>query len=141
MFAAEFEPAETNGRRRSPRAPVSFDISIGQGGIGRTLCKVVDISLQGARIQSYSAIRRGSQIWLNLPEIGPVVATVMWADDFQAGCQFQKPLDRQAFARLVGEQPADSPGDKPGDSPDDSEAGRVVRPPASAHPMPVPDQP
>ena len=101
MFAAEFEPAETTGRRRSPRAPVSFDASMGQGGIGRTLCKVVDISVHGARIQTYSAMRKGSAIWLNLPEIGPVAANVMWADDYAAGCQFQKPLDKGAFERLA----------------------------------------
>ncbi|QNE31221.1 PilZ domain-containing protein [Sphingomonas sp. NBWT7] len=101
MFAAEFETAETNGRRRSPRAPVSFDASVGQGGLGRTLCKVVDISLHGARIQSYSALRRGTTIWLNLPEIGPIAADVRWADDFTAGCQFQKPLDKIAFERLA----------------------------------------
>jgi hypothetical protein len=100
MFAAEFEPAETDGRRRSPRAPVSFDASMGQGGMGRTLCKVVDISLHGARIQTYSAMRKGSVIWLNLPEIGPVAANVMWADDYAAGCQFRKPLDKDAFERL-----------------------------------------
>jgi hypothetical protein len=102
MFAAEFEPAETNGRRRSPRAPVSFDTSMGQGGMGRTLCKVVDISLHGARVQTYSAMRKGSTIWLNLPEIGPVAANVMWADDYAAGCQFRKPLDKDAFERLSG---------------------------------------
>ncbi len=101
MFAAEFETAEMNGRRRSPRAPVSFDASMGQGGLGRTLCKVVDISLHGARIQSYSALRRGTTIWLNLPEIGPVAADVRWADDFTAGCQFKKPLDKAAFERLT----------------------------------------
>jgi hypothetical protein len=101
MFAAEFETAETNGRRRSPRAPVSFDASVGQGGMGRTLCKVIDISIHGARIQSYSALRRGTTIWLNLPEIGPIAADVRWADDFTAGCQFQKPLDKAAFERLA----------------------------------------
>jgi PilZ domain len=101
MFAAEFEPAETNGRRRSPRAPVSFDARMGQGGIGRTLCKVVDISLHGARIQSYSALRKGSTIWLTLPEIGPVAADVMWADDYTAGCQFQRPLSQTSFDQLA----------------------------------------
>ena len=101
MFAAEFEPAEPTGRRRSPRAPVSFSASIGQGGVGRTLCKVVDISLHGARIQSYSALRRGSAIWLTLPELGPVAADVVWADDFTAGCQFKRRLDKEVFKRLA----------------------------------------
>ena len=61
MFAAEFEPAETEGRRRSPRAPVSFDAALGQGGLGRTLCTVLDISLHGVRIQTYSALRKGAR--------------------------------------------------------------------------------
>jgi hypothetical protein len=101
MFAAEFEPAEKNGRRRAPRAPVSFEAGIGPGGIGRTLCKVTDLSIHGARLSTYSALKRGATIWLNLPEIGPVAADVMWADDFAAGCQFRTPLDPVAFEKLA----------------------------------------
>jgi hypothetical protein len=101
MFAAEFEPAQTDGRRRSPRAPVSFDARVGQGGLGRTLCKVVDISLHGCRLQTYSAMRKGDTIWLNLPLLGPVAANVMWADDFTAGCQFHAAIDKQAFEALL----------------------------------------
>ena len=99
MFAAEFEPAETTSRRRSPRAPVLLDATIGK--TRRTLCKVVDVSIHGARLQTYSALKRGSTIWLTLPVLGSIAADVMWADDFLAGCQFQKPLDIQAFERLV----------------------------------------
>ena len=101
MFAAEFEPAMSNGRRRSPRAPVSLDARIGRGGFDRALCKVSDISLHGARIQTYSGLRKGSMIWLTLPRLGQVAATIMWADDFEAGCQFQEPLDDSAFAMLI----------------------------------------
>lgn len=101
MFAAEFEPAQSNGRRRSPRAPVSFDARFGQGGLGRTLCKVVDISIHGARLQTYSALTKGATIWLTLPDIGPVAADVMWADDYLAGCQFRAPLDTILFETLL----------------------------------------
>lgn len=102
MFAAEFEPAQTNGRRRAPRAPVSLDARLGQGGLGRALCKVVDLSIHGARLQTYSALKSASTIWLTLPGLGPVAADVKWADDFLAGCQFQVPLTAEEFARLVG---------------------------------------
>ncbi len=100
MFAAEFEPAESHGRRRSPRAPVSLDAAIGKG--ARTLCKVTDVSVHGARLQTYSALKRGTSIWLTLPNIGQVVAEVMWADDFIAGCQFHTPLTPEAFEQLIG---------------------------------------
>lgn len=99
MFAAEFEPADTNGRRRSTRAPVSLDAHIGKG--VRTLCKVVDISIHGARLQTYSALAKDSLIWLTLPGVGSVVAEVKWADDYAAGCQFQQPLEIDVFERLV----------------------------------------
>ena len=100
MFVADFEPAELRSRRRAPRAPISLDVSIGKS--GRTLCKVVDISVNGARLQTYSALKRGTSIWLNLPQIGQVVADVMWADDYSAGCQFHTPLAIDAFDALTG---------------------------------------
>lgn len=101
MFAAEFEPAETSGRRRSPRAPVSLDARIGRGGLDRTLCRVVDLSPLGARIETYSPLRVGTMIWLTLPQIGPIAATIMWSDDFAAGCQFQTPIDQEAYDALI----------------------------------------
>ena len=108
MFAAEFEPAPASGksgsRRRSARAPVSLDASLGQGGLARTLCKVVDVSIHGARIQSYSSLTKGGTIWLTLPGIGAVAADVMWADEYVAGCQFQRPLDPAAFEALLERQ-------------------------------------
>jgi hypothetical protein len=104
MIVAEFEPFKQDSRRRSPRAPVSFDAALGQDGLARALCKVVNLSLHGARLQTYSALKRGTTIWLTLPEIGPVAADVMWADDFAAGCQFRKPLDQEAFDRLTVEK-------------------------------------
>ncbi len=101
MFAAEFEPAISEGRRRSIRAPVSLDAHIGKA--ARTLCKVVDLSIHGARLQTYSALKRGSSIWLTLPHIGQVVADVMWADDFVAGCQFHTPLTPELFGAVTGD--------------------------------------
>ncbi|OYW22018.1 MULTISPECIES: PilZ domain-containing protein [unclassified Sphingomonas] len=101
MFAAEFEPAETNGRRRSPRAPVSLDARIGRGGLDRTLCRVVDLSPFGARLQTYSALRVGTMIWLTLPQVGPVAASIIWSDDFAAGCQFQEPIGQDAYDALI----------------------------------------
>ncbi|MGI4732903.1 MAG: PilZ domain-containing protein [Janthinobacterium lividum] len=101
MFAAEFEPAQSNGRRRSPRAPVSLDARLGLGGMGRALCKVVDVSIHGARLQTYSALKKGSTIWLTLPEVGQIAADVMWADDFTAGCQFHAPIDPALLETLL----------------------------------------
>ncbi|RYY23387.1 MAG: PilZ domain-containing protein [Sphingomonadales bacterium] len=100
-FAAEYEPAESLGRRRSPRAPVSLDAKIGRGGLDRTLCKVTDLSMHGAGIQTYSELRLGTMIWLSLPKIGHVAAKVVWVGDFEAGVEFQAPLTAEIFEMLT----------------------------------------
>ena len=100
-FSAAIEPAIALGRRRSQRAPVSLDARIGRGGLDRALCRVIDLSLHGARLQTYSALRAGAAIFLTLPHIGHVEATVRWADDFTAGCEFAAPLSEAQFQTLV----------------------------------------
>jgi hypothetical protein len=101
-FAAEIEPAEVSGRRRVTRAPVSLDARIGRGGLDRALCKVVDISILGARLQTYSALRSDTLVWLTLPGIGHRVARIVWANDFEAGVEFRDPLPQAAFDTLTG---------------------------------------
>ena len=101
MLAAEFEPAEMLGRRRSSRAPVSLDARIGRGGLERALCRVVDLSVHGVRLETYSALKRGAMIWLTLPHVGQVIADVSWATDFSAGCEFHTPLAQESFDALV----------------------------------------
>ncbi len=91
MFAAEMEPAQLD-RRRSVRAPVSLDATLGRGGLGRALCKVVNVSVHGARLQTYTALKKGATIWLTLPHLGARAADIVWADDFAAGCAFREPL-------------------------------------------------
>lgn len=100
-FAAEIEPAQALGRRRSMRAPVSLDARIGRGGLDRALCRVVDISQHGARLQTYSALRQGTMIWLALPKVGHCAARVVWATDFEAGLEFHVPLAPEAFDLLA----------------------------------------
>ncbi len=99
-FAAEFEPAVL-GRRRAPRAPVSLDARVGRGGLDRALCKVVDLSLHGAKIETFSALRRDSVIWLTLPHVGHWAARVVWATDFEAGLEFQISLSEDEFDKLA----------------------------------------
>lgn len=101
-FAAEIEPALALGRRRSMRAPVSLDAKIGRGGLDRALCKVIDLSQHGAKIQTYSALRAGTQHWLTLPKVGHWASKVVWANDFEAGLEFRNPLSEAAFEAITG---------------------------------------
>jgi hypothetical protein len=101
MLAAEFEPVETLGRRRTQRAAVAFDARLERGGLERALCRVVDLSVHGARLETYSALKRGATIWLTLPHVGQVIADVAWATDFAAGCEFHTPLAQESLDALI----------------------------------------
>jgi hypothetical protein len=101
MLTAEFEPAQSDGWRRVPRAPMSLDARIGRGGLDRAICRITDLSAHGARMQTYSQLKRGSMIWLSLPLVGFVAASIAWSTDFEAGCAFVAPLEEHALAELV----------------------------------------
>lgn len=101
-FSAEFQPAVFGVRDGNiTRAPVSLDAKLGRGGLDRTLCRVTDLSLDGARIHTYSALKRGMVIWLTIPGAGTIAATIRWADDFQAGCQFHESLPEYVYDMLI----------------------------------------
>jgi len=101
MLAAEIQPSCPVGRRRSSRESVSIDAGIEHDGFERALCRVLDLSLHGARLQTYSALPRNTTMWLTLPIIGTRTATIIWSDDFLAGCQFLEPLSEAEFKSLV----------------------------------------
>lgn len=101
MFAAEFEPAAGKRRRREPRAPSALDAQFGIAGIGRALCRVLDFSTRGARVQTYSELQRGTMIWLALPGVGRWAARVVWTRDFEVGIEFRTPLSAKAVEALA----------------------------------------
>ena len=105
MFAAEYEPAAHGHRRRAARAPVSVAARLAaeeaRAPVSRTLCRVADITVHGCKLQTYTALRRGSAIWLTLPGVGAVEAEVIWADDFNAGCVFHDPLRPSLVEKLA----------------------------------------
>jgi hypothetical protein len=101
MFAAEFELAQISDRRRVRRAPVAMDAKLERGGLGRALCRVINVSAHGVRLHTYTALRKGGTIWLTLPRIGQIAADVVWADDFAAGCEFRTKLTTDQFASLA----------------------------------------
>lgn len=94
-FAAEFG-AEAPRRRRSDRAASTIEARI-----GGAYCRVLDVSVHGARLQSYSELERGTAIWLALPGIGRCAAIVVWARGFEAGVEFKNPLSAKAFETLA----------------------------------------
>ena len=100
MFSADYETARV-GKRGAARSKLGLDAEL--DGSHRTLCRVSDISVSGARLQTHSELKVGSVVWLTLPLVGRVSATVKWADEYNSGCQFVAPLSNDALAAILAE--------------------------------------
>ena len=80
-------------RRAEERLPADIRARYGTHGMPeRALCRVVDLSKRGAKLEVYCDLPIHSMITLSLPNHDTVRARVMWSNDFEAGCQFIEPL-------------------------------------------------
>ena len=92
MFSIEV--AMGSDSRRHSRVPLSMDAS---GFIDNAergfLCRLVDISPGGVRLDTYSTLEKGAIVTLSLLRDLHVPARVVWANDFEVGCAFLTPLE------------------------------------------------
>jgi hypothetical protein len=92
MFSSEVTVVD-RPRRREERLPADIRARYGTGGMPeRALCRIVDVTKRGARLEVYCDLPLSSSITLTLPHTGTVRARVVWSNDFEAGCQFDEPL-------------------------------------------------
>src|SRR5882757_6085397 len=63
-------------RRHDPRFVVNLPAHVTIRG-DRVLCKLIDISLHGALVETAGPVHVGDKVSLDLPNIGPTIATVL----------------------------------------------------------------
>ncbi|MBY0520928.1 MAG: PilZ domain-containing protein [Sphingomonas sp.] len=100
MFSAEIviKPKEN---RRSPRHAVDMPGRISTEGHWRSVCRIVDISRYGARLSTFSALTKNTVIWLNLPGMLARKSEIVWADDYNAACEFFVPMTAAEVSALT----------------------------------------
>lgn len=101
MFSAEVIVKPTDNRR-SPRTKVDMPAQVTGGTAWRTVCRIADISRHGARLGTYSALPKGTVIWLSMPGEPARKAEIVWSDEYNAACKFMVPLDEMTVVTLVG---------------------------------------
>ena len=85
-------------RRAEERLPADIRARYGANGLPeRALCRIVDMSKRGARLEVFCDLPPSTMITLKLPNADVVRARVVWSNDFEAGCQFLEPLSDQEF--------------------------------------------
>lgn len=99
MFDAEI--GSSAERRSDQRDAVDFSGRITTASEWRAMCRVVDLSRNGARLTTYTPLEPDSTIWVRLPGMEQRAATVAWADGLTAGCSFHTPLAERELTELA----------------------------------------
>src|SRR3954447_26130544 len=84
---AHFEELAAAERRRSARR--ALKLGVGTGGQPVT---ILDLSLTGVLLETSVPMLVGATFEIELPQAGPVEATVVWNSGEYYGCQFELPI-------------------------------------------------
>jgi hypothetical protein len=88
--------------RRSPRVTVNFtEVRVRQMGGRSGTTELHDLSNTGFCASWPSDLQAGQRIWLTLPELCPLMATVIWNSGTKVGCCFDVPLHSAVLYRLI----------------------------------------
>lgn len=93
--------APANENRIAPRETLESEIFIQQS--GNKLCRVTlsNISESGFRMTSKRNLDHLQPIFIRLPGIPSLSATIRWEGFKDYGCQFSQPLTANIYARLL----------------------------------------
>lgn len=101
------KPEVSDERRRAPRRPVLWNGKL-LVGKHRFDCRILDISLTGARLQIDLPLKRGAEVGLSIPRCEELPAAVSFQRDDRLGLSFTIPPDE--VADKVGEAAAHTLG-------------------------------
>ena len=91
---------QTTGGRRADRYEFAAEVQF-RSGSRRASVQVRDISILGARISGVFLVHENDLIYLKLPMIESIPARVVWADSFEFGCAFERPLSDLVLAAIT----------------------------------------
>lgn len=91
---------QNSGGRRADRYAFAAEVQF-RAGVRRAAVQVSDISTLGARISGVFLVHEGDAIYLKLPMIEPIPARVAWANSFEFGCEFDRPLSEVVLTAIT----------------------------------------
>ena len=100
-------PVQESKPRVAARKAVSIRATLRRQGESKFHANVADLSESGFRVESHYAIPMGAQVWLTLPGLAAIPATVAWSSGQSLGCRFDSPLHPAVLDRVIaaGMQP------------------------------------
>ena len=89
-------------RRRWPRRRVIANADFRRRREMRYSIPIHDLTAQGCRIGSPERLIRGEIVWLQLPSLETLPATVRWAGLGVSGVEFDQPMHSAVYEMIAG---------------------------------------
>ena len=100
------EPDDHGGDNRDrPRAPYRIAATLRDRRSNKFEVHLVDLSASGFQAEAHPSLDPGAIVWLAIPGMQGMEATVMWRKRAVIGCRFNQPLHPAVFDHLVARQP------------------------------------
>ncbi len=112
---------ETTGTDRALRRTIYLEARSATAAGEAAEVVIQNISLGGILLESPTALEPGEHLYIDLPEVGPVTAIVVWTSGDLFGCRFDEPLSSAALAaaELRSRAPPEAGSPVRADPPDD----------------------
>lgn len=93
--------ANAGDNRATLRKAVGLDARVRDRNASRFAIRVLDLSRTGFRGETAYSIRPGSIIWITLPGLQSLEATIAWQRGEYIGAAFRQPIHPAVFEHIV----------------------------------------
>jgi PilZ domain len=93
--------ADVGELRAGERRRVRVRALIREAGSQRIDIDLVDLSVGGFRFESVHRFATGARVFLSIPSLAPLEATIAWKHADYYGCRFLRPLHLAIFEALA----------------------------------------
>lgn len=100
-LARQVPTAASADNRATLRRAVKLDARVRDRSSTRFKIQIVDLSMTGFRAETLFTLRPGSIVWITLPGLQGLEATVAWQRGDHVGAAFRQPLHAAVFEHIV----------------------------------------
>lgn len=87
--------------RKFDRRLVGIEVGLRQAGRSNYRSTLIDLSPQGCKVEFVERPRSLTQVWVKLPGLEAIPATVRWVGGFQGGVEFERNIHPAVFDLLL----------------------------------------
>lgn len=99
------DPEDTGENRDRVRAAFRIAATLRDRASNKFSVQLIDLSVTGFQAEAHPSLDPGAIVWLTIPGMQGLEATIMWRRRQVVGARFNQPLHPAVFDHLVARRP------------------------------------